>query len=81
MLHLYRNKYLIFRPYIDPMSIRPYKPPDRGYFYRFYNSAVPLVRYTLEDNGFREATGDTEWSVMWANSSIKIQVYQTLGKH
>jgi hypothetical protein len=39
------------------MSLRPYKPPDRGYYYKVNNSAdVKLVRYLLEDNGFREAT-------------------------
>ena len=49
------KKYLIFRPYIDPMSIRPYKPQDKGYYFKFYNGVnVPLIRYTLEDNGFRE---------------------------
>ena len=49
------NKYLVFRPYIDPMTLRPHKSQDKGYYFKFYNSAdVKLVRYTLEDNGFRE---------------------------
>ena len=48
-------RYLIFRPYIDPISIRPYKPPDKGYYFKNYNNiAVKLICYTLEDNGFRE---------------------------
>ena len=52
-----QKKYLIFRPYIDPISIRPYKPQDKGYYFKFYNGVVvPLIRYTFEDNGFREAT-------------------------
>ena len=51
------KKHLIFRPYIDPISIRPYKPQDKGYYFKFYNGInVPLIRYTFEDNGFREAT-------------------------
>lgn len=71
--NLQAKRYLIFRPYIDPMSIRPYKPADKGYYFKFYNSAVQLIRYTLEDNGFREATErDQEWSVMWACSNIKV---------
>jgi hypothetical protein len=75
------KKYLIFRPYIDPMSIRPYKPADKGYYFKFYNSAVQLIRYTMEDNGFREATErDQEWSIMWACSNIKVQVYQALSR-
>ena len=73
----YRKKFLFFRPYIDPMTIRPYKPPDKGYFYKFYNGGVvSLVRFTLEDNGFRQADErNSEWSFMWATSSIKMSVY------
>jgi hypothetical protein len=49
------KKCLVFRPYIDPMSIRPYKPADRGYYFKNYNGVdVKLIRYTFEDNGFRE---------------------------
>ncbi len=49
------NRYLIFRPYIDPISIKPYKPQDKGYYFKNYNNvAVKLICYTLEDNGFRE---------------------------
>ena len=72
--NILQKKYLIFRPYIDPMSIRPYKPADKGYFFKFYNgSGVQLIRYTMEDNGFREVTErDQEWSVLWACSNIKI---------
>ena len=55
---------MLFRPYIDPMSIRPYKPPDK-------NSDVRLIRYTFEDNGFREASDrKQDWSIMWASSTI-----------
>ena len=77
------KKALIFRPYIDPMSIRPYKPPDRGYYFKNYNGVdVRLIRYTFEDNGFREvANRNQEWSVMWACSNLKSQVYQELTKY
>lgn len=47
---------MLFRPYIDPMSIRPYKPADKGFYFKFYNSDVRLIRYTFEDNGFREVS-------------------------
>lgn len=51
------KKYLCFRPYIDPISIRPYKPPDRGLYFKMYNGVeARLIRSLLEDNGFREAT-------------------------
>ena len=77
------KKHLIFRPYIDPISIRPYKPQDKGYFFKFYNGiVVPLIRYTFEDNGFREVTDrNQEWSVCWACSNIKSQLYQSLTKN
>lgn len=46
---------MLFRPYIDPMSIRPFKPPDKKLYFKFYNGIdVRLIRYTFEDNGFRE---------------------------
>ena len=67
------KKYLVFRPYIDPMTLRPHKPPDKGYYFKFYNNVnVPLIRYTLEDNGFREISDrNQEWLVSWACSNIK----------
>lgn len=77
------SKYLIFRPFIDPMTLRPHKPPDKGYYFKFYNNIdVRLIRFLLEDNGFREATKrDQEFTVMWACSNIKSQVYQGLTKY
>lgn len=73
---------MLFRPYIDPMSIRPFKPADKKLYFKFYNGVdVRLIRYTLEDNGFREISDrKQEWSVMWACSNIKSTVYQALGK-
>ena len=81
--NIMQKKFLIFRPYIDPMTIRPHLPPDQGYFFKFYNGvAISLLRYTLEDNGFREATErNHEWSICWASSNIKMQVYQSLTRH
>jgi hypothetical protein len=39
------------------MTLRPHKPSDKGYYFKFYNNVeVRLIRYMLEDNGFREAT-------------------------
>lgn len=75
------QRILIFRPYIDPMSIRPYKPHNKGYYFKNYNGmSVSLIRYTLEDNGFREATDKQEWSVCWACSNIKSTMYQSMGR-
>ena len=45
---------MLFRPYIDPMNIRPYKPSDNGLYFKMYNNVdVRLIKYTFEDNGFR----------------------------
>ncbi len=80
--HAWRKRFLKFRPYVDPIAIRPYRPPDRGYYYKIYKGDVALIRYTLEDNGFREAVNNLqEWTVMWSVCNMKSQVYQALGKY
>jgi tubulin polyglutamylase TTLL5 len=65
------------------MTIRPYKPQDKGYYFKFYNGVnVILIRYTFEDNGFREVSDrNQEWSVCWACSNIKQQLYQSLTRN
>ena len=55
-----RKKYLIFRVYEDPIQIRPYLPPDRGYYFELRNCDIKIIRYTLEDNGFRELPQNKE---------------------
>ena len=77
------KKYMIFRPYIDPMTLRPHRPADKGYYFKFYNGVnVNLIRYTFEDNGFREVSDrNQEWTVSWACSNIKSQLYQSLTRN
>lgn len=76
------KKYLVFRPYIDPLTVKPYVPPDRGYYFKLHNNDIKIVRYTLEDNGFKEVKSNgIDWTVMWFCSSIKTQVYQGLTKY
>lgn len=74
---------MLFRPYIDPLTIRPYKPADKKLYFKFYNNVdIKLIRYTLEDNGFRGVTDHKqEWSVMWASSNIKSVVYQAMTRY
>ena len=81
--HRVGKKYLKFRPYVDPITIRPYKPPDKKYYFKFNNSNVQLIRYTLEDNGFREAVGHnaTEWSLMWSCGTMKSAIYQQMNRY
>lgn len=78
----FQKKAMLFRPYIDPMNIRPYKPSDKDLYFKMYNGIeVKLIRYTFEDNGFREINDRAqEWSVMWACSNIKSATYQALNK-
>jgi tubulin polyglutamylase TTLL5 len=65
------------------MTIRPYKPADRGYYYKFYNETIiNLIRFTLEDNGFRHAEGqNNDWQLTWSSTNIKSQLYQSLTKY
>ena len=81
--NIINKKYLIFRPYIDPMTMRPYKAADKGYFFKFYKGdGISLIRYTLEDNGFREVTEkNQEFSVMWACRNIQSEVYLALNRN
>ena len=37
------------------MTIRPNINQDSIYFFKMMNSDVKLIRYTLEDNGFKES--------------------------
>ena len=69
---------MIFRPYEDPIKIRPYLPPDRGYYFKFYNNTdIKIIRYTLEDNGFREITTreSKDWTIQWSTCALKNAVY------
>ena len=77
-----QKQYLIFRPYIDPMSCMPYKPRDMGYYYKFYNSKLKIIKYTFEDNGFKEVPEDKpdDWIIMWSTSSVKSSKYVNLNK-
>lgn len=75
------KKYLSFRPYIDPMSIRPQLNQNSQYFFKFTNSDVKLIRYTLEDNGFKEAQNTNSWTIMWHGGPIKSNLYQSLTRY
>jgi hypothetical protein len=50
------KKYLKFRQFKESINgPRPLRPENKGYTYLFAGQTdVKLVRYSLEDNGFRE---------------------------
>lgn len=76
------KKFLLFRPFIDPMSIRPASNASSDYFFKMLNSDVKLIRYTLEDNGFRETTGPgSAWTIMWHGGAVKTAVYQAMTRY
>jgi len=68
------SKFLNFRPLLA--SKRPPPPPNKGYFFKFLNNEVKLIKWTFEDNGFRE--GKKDWMIGWANSALRSNVYQSL---
>lgn len=75
VLNAHESKYLIFRPFSSGQ--RPPPPPNRGYFFKFLNNSdVRLVRWFLEDNGFRE--GRKDWLVLWSCGAMRSQIYQSL---
>ena len=55
-----KKNFLVFRPYEDPISIRPYLPKDNGYYFYLHNCDIKIIRYTLEDNGFRDVKSEKE---------------------
>lgn len=80
--NLRERRYLIFRPYSNPMNMRPGQGPDMGYYFKMMNSDVKLIRYTLEDNGFIESGPKcNNWSIMWHGGAIKSNTYQALSKY
>ena len=81
-LNLQNKKFLIFRPYIDPMSTRPIINDKNLYTFKFINSDVKLIRYTLEDNGFKEAGNlKNNWTIMWHGGAVKNHIYESLTKY
>lgn len=76
------KKYLIFRPYIDLMTTRPTINQESIYHFRMLNSDVKLIRFTLEDNGFKESLNNSNnWCIMWHGGPIKNAIYQSLTKY
>lgn len=61
------------------MNIRPYQPPDKGYYFKMNHTEVKIVRYTLEDNGFRE-TKKNDWALCWSSASVKLSLYANMTK-
>ena len=78
-----KGRYLHFRPFPGEVVERPELMKKNGYYFRFHNSDVKIIRYTLEDNGFRENNNlrNQDWLVMWSNTGYKSDVYQNMTKY
>ena len=71
------------------MTIRPYLPKDNGYFFYLHNCDIKIIRFTLEDNGFRDVktqrenykNNDGTWTLFWSVGPIKKAIYEGLMKY
>jgi hypothetical protein len=63
--------------------MRPYPPPDRGYYFNLHTNDIKIIRYTLEDNGFRDVkdTKSNDWTIYWQTSSVKRAVFENLTRY
>lgn len=71
------------------MTIRPYPPSDRGYYFYLHNNDIKIIRFTLEDNGFKDfklvepnhKNNDGRWSIYWQTGPVKRNVFESLTKY
>ena len=70
-------RYMKFKPYVGDFSKTLEKQPDRGYYYKFLNGEIRMIKYILEDNGFNDAFG-YEFTILWSIGPIKNELYQCL---
>ena len=73
-------RYLDFRPFIDNVELKLKSPRDYGYFYKLLGAECKLIKNTLEDNGFKETTGNNQ-TLIWSSGSVKPEIYKTLKKY
>lgn len=65
------------------MSERPPSPADKGYYFLLRNNDIKIIRYTLEDNGFKDIndTKSKDWTIFWQVGAIKKPVYEALTRY
>ena len=73
-------RYLEFRPFIDDIDQKIKTPKDLGYYYKILGSECRLIKNTLEDNGFKETTGNN-FSILWSSPAIKPEVFKHLKRY
>ena len=70
-------RYMKFKTYVNDFSKHPDYQADRGYYYKFLNGNIKMIKYVLEDNGFNDAYG-YDFTILWSISPIKNELYQYL---
>lgn len=78
---LLKIRYLQFKPLTeDPSHFEPKTLQDYGYYFRFLNGEIKLIKYLLEDNGFLE-TSHNNWTILWSVGPIKFDIYNSLSPY
>lgn len=54
------------------------KHDEIGYFYKFQNGAVKLIKKVLDENGFKWAHTNKNWTLYWSSTIIKMETYHAL---
>jgi hypothetical protein len=54
------------------------KHDEIGYFYKFQNGAVKLIKKLLDENGFKWASTNKNWTLYWSSTIIKMETYHAL---
>lgn len=70
-----------FKPLSECLSVYEHKNyKDYGYYFKFFNGDIKLIKYLLEDNGFLE-TSHNNWTILWTIGPIKFEIYNSLSPY
>ena len=75
---------MIFKP-VEQMKnnklVRPKTPRDLGYYFCFLSGQIPLIKYTLEDNGFKQKEYNSTFTLLWGIKREPNMTYQLLAPY
>lgn len=67
-----------FKPYYGDLAVKNTEKIDRGYYFKFINANITIIRTVLEENGFMEHDKGFDFSILWCIGPIKSDIYQCL---
>ena len=71
-------RYMLFKPLHHDLSLLSNKNyEDHGYYFKFYNGEIKLIKLIFEENGFKE-TSHNNFTIFWSIGPIKTEVYNSL---